>query len=95
MRVVFVALILLGCSGCATVVSTAFEGPSLYAGTRHDLWDMSQFATKGVKNESRWVRPTNFALRACDLPFSAVADTVVLPFYVGSVIKNRLDYAVP
>jgi uncharacterized protein YceK len=65
-------------AGCSTTVATVEDGPSIYAGVRH--------AHRGVEWASD---PAEGILWLCDIPLSAVADTVMLPVTIPAALVKR------
>lgn len=91
-------LIALPLAGCATAGDiTAKGGPQVYGGTRTDIalikGDMGPDADPAdVKKISRSVRAGAACCGLVDLPFSVIADTVMLPVTVPlSARRNRDD----
>ena len=83
--------ILLFC-GCGTVMNYRYEGPTPYGGVRSDAAAISGLCS-GRHLETRselgfWVQMYGIA-SIFDLPFSAVADTVILPVTVYKSIERR------
>jgi uncharacterized protein YceK len=92
MRTVILISLALCCTGCGTLISTYFGGLKPYGGVRFDVENIAEATTE----KQCWLTDDNppmldryAALQAlslvalvCDTPFSAIADTCALPFYL-------------
>lgn len=92
MRTMLLITVVFGCTGCGTLMSTYFGGLKPYGGVRFDVENIAEAAT----DKKRWLTEDSTpmldryaALQAislvavvCDTPFSAIADTCALPFYL-------------
>ena len=69
------AALLLG--GCGTFIGSRCYGDGPYKGVRYDL-DFIALEARAC--------PVAVPLYVLDLPFSAAADTVMLPFQIGRIV---------
>ena len=77
-------LALFAFSGCGTLQSCSIDDPDvwpIYGGVACDI--------KHIQDNASAVK--TIALRACDLPLSAAADTLMLPLTVTYAIARGLD----
>lgn len=79
MTVVFISSFILGCSSIRARTETSDKKWTVYPGIRQDIKD-----TGGVFSDKNsdpgWVKGMVTTMLILDLPFSAVFDTVVIPY---------------
>ena len=92
MRWMFLIAAVFCCNGCGTVLSTYFHGLNPYGGVKLDVENISEATT----DKHRWItddtppvldrfealQALSLVVVACDVPFSLVADTCLLPLWL-------------
>jgi uncharacterized protein YceK len=79
MTVIFISTLILGCSSIRARTETPDKEWTVYPGIRQDIKDTGRVVSD--KNpDPGWVKGMVTTMLILDLPFSAVFDTVVMPY---------------
>ncbi|MFA6051809.1 MAG: YceK/YidQ family lipoprotein [Methylobacter sp.] len=77
--VVFMSFLILGCSSIRARTETSDKEWTVYPGIQQDVKDTSElFSDKS--STPGWIKGLMATILIADLPFSAVFDTVVVPY---------------
>ncbi|HEY8218752.1 MAG TPA: YceK/YidQ family lipoprotein [Methylobacter sp.] len=79
MTVVFISSFILGCSSIRARTETPDKEWTVYPGFQQDIKDTDRVLS-GKNPDPGWVKGMVTTLLVLDLPFSAVFDTVVMPY---------------
>ena len=89
-RSLFAMLPILFVCGCGTAMNYHFAEPTPYGGVRTDVKLISNLGTppETIAEIRQWIGILGI-VSIFDLPFSAVADTILLPVTVSQTIERR------
>jgi uncharacterized protein YceK len=92
LRAIGLIAVIATCSGCGTLLTNHFSGPCCYGGVATDARSIAE----QVSARDLWLVPDSnrparhaplaalgVAFTVCDLPLSALADTLILPFWIA------------
>lgn len=90
MKIVVTMMLLIGCiyaSGCGTVLSLSesespYRDDLVYSGVMLDCW-------AAFDSDADHLRPIGKVLAIVDIPLSATADTVCLPYTIPKTLVGR------
>jgi uncharacterized protein YceK len=77
--VVFISFFMIGCSSIRARTETPDKEWTVYPGIQQDIKETSELFS-GERSEPDWVTGLIATILIFDLPFSAVFDTVVVPY---------------
>ncbi len=77
--VVFMSFLILGCSSIRARTETSDKEWTVYPGIQQDVKDTSELFS-GKSSNPGWIKGLMATILIADLPFSAVFDTVVVPY---------------
>jgi uncharacterized protein YceK len=73
------SFLMSGCSSIRARTDTSNKGWTIYPGVRQDVKDMGGLFS-GKSSDPFWIKGVMATIYTVDLPFSAVFDTVVVPY---------------
>ena len=77
--VVLMSFLMLGCSSIRARTETSNKQWTVYPGIRQDVKDIGGLFS-GKSSDPDWIKGVMATIYTVDLPFSAVFDTVVVPY---------------
>jgi uncharacterized protein YceK len=86
--VVFMSFLMLGCSSIRARTETSDKEWKVYPGIRQDVKDTGGLFS-GKNLDPDWLKGVMAAIFVVDLPFSALFDTVVMPYDIYRIYNPK------
>lgn len=87
--IVFMSFLMLGCSSIRARTETSDKEWTVYPGIQQDVKDTGELFS-GKSSDRGWVKGiTVTTILIADLPFSAVLDTVVVPYDLYRIYAQK------